>query len=125
MEENNLYCSRELSQMLKDKGFDNPCYACYVYDDIVHYEYSSRNSELIDGVISAPTFEEASKWLRDRNVIPEIGWKWDDNGNPEWEVEVGKIKGKYDCDSNVIYEYYKTYEKAMEKLLIYTLENLI
>ena len=59
------YVSFENAKLLKEKGFDEECYTCYIINEIQHYDYKSRNSDLIEGVISAPTQQMAMRWLRE------------------------------------------------------------
>lgn len=67
------YVSFNIAQLLKEKGFDEPC--DFVYDgDKLEWIYSkfvfldgkiSTNSEFYDSeIISAPTLQETIKWLR-------------------------------------------------------------
>ena len=46
------YCSFEVAELLKEKGFNEPCYTCYINKELSHYDYLSTNFELIDNVIS-------------------------------------------------------------------------
>ena len=64
------YCSFEIAKILKEKGFNESCYTCYVEKEISHYDYSSTNYELIDGVIYCPTIQMAMKWLiEEKNIL--------------------------------------------------------
>lgn len=63
------YCSFEVAKLLKEKGFNESYYTCYVEKEISHYDYSSTNYELIDGVISYPTIQIAMRWLREEKNI--------------------------------------------------------
>ncbi len=59
------YAGFETAKLLKNKGFNEPCYACYLNKKLSHYDYLSTNFELIDDAISAPTLQMTMKWLRE------------------------------------------------------------
>ena len=86
------YCSFEVSELLKEKGFDEKFYFFYRTDDDVkniHHaviaqplEYSKK---IDDEVIAAPTHQMACAWLRKKKgiaILPEIhavytkGYHW-------------------------------------------------
>lgn len=115
------YCSFEVAKLLKEKGFDESCYTCYVEKEISHYDYSSTNYELIDGVISCPTIQMAMKWLREvHNIdICVFPYQFDYIGY-SYEVKIYKNKGMHFRITDS-----KTYEEAVEVALKYTLECLI
>ena len=69
------YVSFETAKLLKKKGFNEDCYTCYLIDEIQHYDYESRNRDLIEGVISAPTLQMTMKWLREIHNIDIFPWK--------------------------------------------------
>ena len=115
------YCSYEVAKILKEKAFNESCYTCYVEKEISHYDYSSTNYELIDGVISCPTIQMAMKWLREIygiDIVIEIS---DPSVNDR----------KYYCviwdknNDSYILDLFDSYEDAVEAALKYCLKNLI
>ena len=123
------YCSYEVAKILKEKGFNESCYTCYVEKEISHYDYSSTNYELIDGVISCPTIQMAMKWLREiHNKHCDIGYDID----LHWFFQIIDLKETIEYDYTET-KYYHTenetgfnsYEEAVEAALKYVLENLI
>lgn len=117
------YVSFETAKLLKEKGFDEECYTCYVIDEIQHYDYKSRNSELITGIISAPTLQMAMKWLREiHNRYVEICM--DKAHNFKDIVFRPTI---YDNDLDCLWESdnFSTYEQACEAAIKHCLEHLI
>ena len=121
------YVSFNVAKLLKEKGFDEPTWTCYIEHKISHYDYTSSNSELIDGVISAPTLQMAMKWLREKHNICIIIYP---------DIENGYEAVLYDIENNVkivlqsfgvygIHIYEKIYEEAVEAALKYVLEKLI
>ena len=120
------YCSYEVAKILKEKGFNESCYTCYVEKEISHYDYSSTNYELIDGVISCPTIQMAMKWLREeKNIFIVI--------EPHAYDYINEKNKSYACSlwvNDNYYEYiesknYPSYEEAVEAALKDCLENLI
>ena len=101
------YCSREVSKLLGEKGFDIPCNSWYYY-------YACR--------IQQPTHQMACDWLRKTYNI---------------HIGINPISGKgynatiYDVadfdDCGIIYstESFFHIEEAYEAALKYSLENLV
>ena len=123
------YCSYEVAKILKEKGCNESCYTCYVEKEISHYDYSSTNYELIDGVISCPTIQMAMKWLREiHNKHCDIGYDID----LHWFFQIIDLKEtvEYDYPETKYYHTenetgFNSYEEAVEAALKYVLENLI
>lgn len=120
------YCSYEVAKILKENGFNESCYTCYVEKEISHYDYSSTNYELIDGVISCPTIQMAIKWLiEEKNILIVIEPHDYDYINEKsksfsWSLWAGG--NYYECIES---KDYPSYEEAVEAGLKYCLENLI
>ena len=123
------YCSYEVAKILKEKGFNESCYTCYVEKEISHYDYSSTNYELIDGVISCPTIQMTMKWLREiHNKHCDIGYDID----LHWFFQIIDLKEtiEYDYTETKYYHAenetgFNSYEEAVEAALKYCLDNLI
>ncbi len=120
------YCSFEIAKILKEKGFNESCYTCYVEKEISHYDYSSTNYELIDGVIYCPTIQMAMKWLiEEKNILIVIEPHDYDYINEKsksfsWSLWIGG--NYYECIES---KDYPSYEEAIEAALKYCLNNLI
>ena len=123
------YVSFEIAKLLKEKGFNEDCYTCYLIDEIQHYDYKSRNRDLIEGVISAPTIQMAMKWLREAHklfiqirIIPyttiTIEQKY-------YLFTIHKDRRTLTFRKDFPSECYFTYEQACEEAIKYCLENLI
>ena len=115
------YCSFEVARLLEEKGFNEPTWTCYIEHEIFHYNYTSSNSELIDGVISAPTHQMAMTWLRETYGIDIV-----------IEISDPSVKDrKYYCiiwdgnNNSHILDLFNSCEDAVEAALKYCLENLI
>lgn len=60
------YCSYELSKLLKEKGFDEPCQSFYKLDSNEIYRGTVfTNTQIGDKFYNAPTLQMALKWLRE------------------------------------------------------------
>ena len=111
------YVSYEIAQLLKEKGFDEPCTSKYCTDgsfdrSFCHY----KNSEINKDAYNAPTHQMAMRWLREKDIriCPDYS-----NVDGKWFTMIGtKKKRTYSG-------YYDTYEEAIEAALKYSLENLI
>lgn len=74
------YVSYETAQLLKSKGFDELCYACYEYfrSGVTMYsgwpfEYKGEPVHNTNDRVKCPTLQMAIKWLREKyNVHIEI-----------------------------------------------------
>ena len=127
------FVSFEVAQLLKEKGFDEPCMAYYTTSTHkgheVHYDvYSPCNSDL--NIIfcnmefgSLPTHQIAMKWLRRvHNVNIDIVSIWNQK-RFEYQVFVVTPENAKQC--YVDDKLYLGYEEAVEGALKYCLKNLI
>lgn len=127
------YCDFETSKLLKEKGFNEPCFAYYseFIDDWRTLKLWKRYPKTYDtvkndGYILVPTHQMAMKYLREfHNIVIMI--------EPHvYDYVNGKHKS-YICSlfmGDNIYEYlgsrdYPSYEEAVEAAINYSLENLI
>ena len=114
------YVSYEVAKLLKEKGFNEPCYTCYIDDnEISRCDYLSTNFELIDNAFSAPTLQMAMKWLRNKGIYIQIRR----NVNTYLYGAI-MLKDGSDTYATIPSEL-ETYEEAIEAALKYALENLI
>lgn len=141
------YVSFETAKLLKEKGFDGPCYKVWdSHDDsqtlveaswfvegetVVNrelvdaaakqyaYEYSLNNN--VEGYL-APTLQMAMKWLREKQIFITIGFcDYPTLHKSEWIPEVCTHDSIFDEPSIA----YSTYEEACEEAIKYCLEKLI
>lgn len=119
------YVSFEISKLLKEKGFDEPCLMCYSYDKKLgnYGQYNSyKNSEVFS--LTAPTLQMAMKWLREvhhLHIITEISDP--SQVNPKYYIIVIWTTG-LKRESHIL-ELFDSYEEAVEEGIKYCLENLI
>ena len=120
------YCSFEVSKLLREKGFDEPCWIKYDNEGYLtfnHVGYINSEKPCDDFCVLAPTHQMAMAWLREvHNIIIEPESVW--NGK-EWEYLLFVVTPQ-NADSPY-YEHnpYKSYEECIEAALKYVLENLI
>jgi len=118
------YCSFEVAKLLKEKGFNGPCF-CYYKDKVLMFNPSlkGRNSYQTD-TYSTPTHQMAMAWLREvHHIFIEIGTSVDLNGNYHFGYTILDNKCKYLTRGYKDFNF--NYEDAVEAALKYCLENLI
>ena len=120
------YCSFELSKLLKEKGFDGPCFSYYKNDKSVHWiEYRMRNSQTLEKYTMRPYYGLAMKWLREKGIFVEITAISLEIITFEFEIKV--------IDKEHGFAFYPesgcnekpTYVEAVEAAIKYSLEKLI
>lgn len=133
------YCSFEISKLLREKGFDEPCGSTYdiavsggkpkfyKYDVLQFFPNGMKNSDDKYGmVISAPTHQMAIDWLREKKNIFIII-------EPHAYDYVNEKNKSYSCSlwiGDNYYQYiesrdYPSYGEAVEAILKYVLEKII
>lgn len=127
-----VYCSFEVSKLLKEKGFDAQCRAAYTdYGQL----FTTQIQQYITNIICskgnlwkciAPTHQMAMKWLiEEKNIFIVI--------EPHAYDYINEKNKSYVCSLWVgdrYYEYieskdYPSYEDTVEAALKYCLQNLI
>ena len=130
------YCSYEVSNLLKENGFDEPCSSTYdtavsggkpkfyKYDVLHFFPNGMKNSDDKYGmVISAPTHQMACAWLREKYKlhitvdcidVTEHGY-----------VFTSKIVNMEYVRETKVEDYFYSFEDAVEDSIKYCLENLI
>lgn len=121
------YVSFETASLLKEKGFDELCYACYEYFEsgVTLYkgwtfEYKGNPVHNSLDRIKCPTIQMAMKWLREVHHIfiqVELYSKYNDYCFELFQNTHGLILEKH--------ETYNNYEEVCDAAIKYCLENLI
>ena len=126
------YVSFDTAKLLKEAGFDVPCFNQYTDRGTVWHCDCPENFNISQCATSCPTQALAARWLREAHgihvVITEEAYT---NGiNYLWQVLIynplsvdcwdNKSTGMYGDNGE-----YKTYEEAMEAGISFTLKNLI
>ena len=118
------YVSFEVAKLLKEKGFNEPCYTCYLSKELSHYDYLSTNFELINDVISAPTLQMVMKWMREvHKIYIDISPTYSEGEKTihfMWQIFDSNYDVIGDCEI-----FYDKYETTCEAAIKYCLENLI
>ena len=125
------YCSYEISKLLKEKGFDEPCYMSYWLrtKDNIELAHLEQHYNNYSDCILAPTHQMACAWLRERNIgiVPEIHTTIDPK-DYYWGACIFYLDKSWDIlqyvtepSKNII----DGYDGVIEQALKYVLENLI
>lgn len=123
------YCSFEIAKILKEKGFDEPCFALYNPEGELipcGIRLSNTQVERVPGSYSTPTHQMAMKWLREVHnisiVIEPHMYDYINEKNSSYVTSLWQGDNYYE---NIISKDYPAYEEAVEATLKYALENLI
>lgn len=116
------YVSFETAKLLKEKGFNETCFALYnTNKELIRCGVMLNNTQVerVEGSYSAPTHQMALKYLRKTYKIHfEVLYRAN-----KYEVFIMTIEELPKCICRGITG--KTYEKAIDKALNYCLTNLI
>lgn len=120
------YCSYEIAKLLKEKGFNEPCFY-YYKDKVLMFSpiLKGRNSYQTD-TYSAPTHQMAMKWLRIEHNILLFLLPAQENGKLVYLVKVwtwNEEEGIYESTYAPMPR--KEPEQAIEAALKYSLKNLV
>ena len=130
------YISFETAKLLKEKGFDEPCYEIYKIiankPRVYHNPNEATNSDLNEIYANIefgtlPTLQMAMKWLREVHNY-DISICLDSYVEPydnEYYIVIRRRKDRFEEVSPCEQVYFKTYEEACEAAIKYCLENLI
>lgn len=119
------YVSFETAKLLKEKGFDEECFALYNPDGVLIQSGIRLNNiqvGRVKGSYSAPTQQMAMRWLREvHNIKVNVFYS-----NPNYAIEYFEQNTQTGVDESVfIGDGYDVYEQACEVAIKYCLENLI
>lgn len=119
------YVSFEIAKLLKEKGFNEYCFALYDSNKILIQSGIRLNNiqvGRVEGSYSAPTLQMAMKWLREvHNIFIEISVDemFKDEGY-QWALYYNSTK-----EIRPYSGWSGSYEGACESAIKYCLENLI
>ena len=122
------YVSFEVAKLLKEKGFNEPCFAYYSeYIDnwkrLKIWKKSARTYDTVrnPGYILVSTIQMAMKWLREvHNIVIEITSVWIESFGYNYIARI-VVEG----ESKKSLKHYNHHEEACEAAIKYSLENLI
>ena len=132
------YVSFEVSKLLKEKGFNEPCRDFYrkengkwLHRNTYEYNYFNLQMPRWKDCYSCPTHQMAMKWLREVHNLFIFPFPQRNTDSFWAEIySIDKNKNEEDKWENLYCETidlknYPTYEDAVEAALKYSLENLI
>ena len=124
------YVSFEVAKLLRDKGFNEPCYGCYfAISDFPRFFVGTKhciwNKHKDNAYYSAPTLQMAMKWLvREHrlyvNVAPSVK---DCHWTEKWHSYVEELNKRY--PSGGFIGTFNSHEQACEEAIKYCLKHLI
>jgi len=123
----NLFVPYEISTKLKEKGFNEPCFASYDIDGenlMTNNDGSlGRNSEILYGIYT-PLYQQAIDWFREKHsiiIVDDTAEGW--TSVKAWKFKVlimlnikgGPIITKFHKEENRVFEdYYEALNHAFE-----------
>lgn len=115
------YCSFEIAKLLKEKGFDEPCFYYYKDKILMFSPFLKGRNSYQTNTCSAPTHQMAMAWLREVHYLwidiePLTNYKW------TWGIWLMNDPNFKMGESSQVTSNYK---EAVEAALKYALENLI
>ena len=119
------YVSFETAKLLKEKGFNEYCFALYDSNKrLIQSGIRLNNIQVgrVEGSYSAPTLQMAMRWLREKYNI-HIEPRYFPTPNIYRYVIIHSPVTIENIDSHP--QYFDTYEEACEAAIKYCLENLI
>ena len=118
------YVSFETAKLLRDKGFDEPCWFWYnpIGEFRRHYSEPAKSSPCYE--IACPTLQMAMKWLRkEHNIVCNINIESRNFYYYNVFIIRSSIEAQYQLTSQK--PYFESPEQACEAAIKYCLENLI
>lgn len=123
----NLFVPYEIAMELKSKGFNEECFAYYIFANnkkdlyyIIPYEMGSSNNDPCKGDCSAPTHQQVLNWFREEHNI-DIKVSNVDNKLDKWMYNISNLilseENNLDYDSSYDKLYYPSYYEALNKAI--------
>lgn len=120
----------ETAKLAKEKGFDLKVIKHYKGDELIYngslYNFNNpeEQSQWNIELNSAPTQSLLQKWLREKNIIIEIGL--DQTSYPKYCFNIYKYEdfGNWEDIKNPDWGLFSSYEKALEEALVLGLQNV-
>lgn len=121
------YVSFETAKLLKEKGFNEECFAFYNPNGTLiqsNVRFNNIQVGRVEGSYSAPTHQMAMKWLREKGIYITIVYgDYPSLNKVFWTPQIDSLEG-FDLPDS-FYKEYDTYEEAVEAACLYVLNNLI
>lgn len=118
------YCSFEVAKLLKEKGFNEPCYMSYWLrtKDSIEFTHLEQSSNNYSDCLFAPTHQLAMAWLREVYDLHIIAFPYKAFNKKKYCCQVYKTFNLLGCEK-YINERLDSYEEAVEAALKYVLEH--
>ena len=116
------YVSFEIAKLLKEKGFDEPCYMSYWLrtKDNIELAHLEQHCNNYSDCMCAPTLQMTCAWLREVHNIDIIIFHEKLPNDCYWARIERNLCTEFEQEPE-----YNSYEEAAEAAIEYSLENLI
>ena len=126
------YISFETAKLLKEKGFDEPCYAYWHEDENrLIFSYSMHAIRNITNPCffgpAVPTLQMTMKWLREVHychIVVDYTFKADAGLTNDYVSYVYGVENAKTFVQHTSDRFFDTYEESCEAAIKYCLENL-
>ena len=121
------YVSFEVAKLLKEKGFDEPCFR-YAESKEIYESGDWMVANVTGGAVGVPTLQMAMKWLREVHychIVVDYTFKADAGLTNDYVSYVYGVENAKTFVQHTSDRFFDTYEEACEAAIKYCLENLI
>lgn len=120
------YVSLDTARMLKDAGFDVPCFNQYTERGTIWHCDCPENFNKSQCVTSCPTQDLAARWLREKHrIVVDVTFIPPSVNGDVWQYFIGEMDDMvWKADFETSERTYTTYEDAMEAGLQKALEMI-
>ena len=120
------FVSFETAKMLKEAGFDVPCFNQYTDRGTVWHCDCPENFNISQCATSCPTQELAARWLREKHrIVVDVTFIPPSVNGDVWQYFIGEMDDMvWEGDFEPSDRRYKTYEEALEEGLKHGLESV-
>ena len=125
-----FYVSLEAARLLKEKGYNEECYAAIDEDNDICECFYRMNQDLSEYQWSCPTKDEAIDWLESKGIVVVLRYENDElqKDDSEWEYYIYQYDNEGRLDETVsswgMGMFYDTRLEAKEAAIIKALELL-
>lgn len=111
-----LFVSYQVAKQLKEKGFDEPCLACYAYGSEDNLIMAKKDNACDMGYTAAPLYQQIVDWFRKKhNMVIHVKQDWNNGIMLGYEGIIDKEEGYIDVGS--FEDYYEALDKVIEEAL--------
>lgn len=119
------YVSFEVAKLLKEKGFNEPCFSQYTKTGSIWNCQAPENFNESEGCYSRPSLYEAQKWLRKQGVFIVITPRYTDKYQIiEYEYRIIQYTDLIDKNrkGKLCYVVYESFEECLNEGILESLK---